>query len=356
VTQQGQLLAGILKNGARALAGYAVAEAATGDAEARDNRPQPSFDGWKDLLATRVEDLSVAVSTALPGLFVQQVLWTQAALKARGVSSGFLRARLEALKHVLMEQLSGDLAPLATAPIDRALRELDGEPAELTPRLSAGTAEEQLAARYLVAILEGNRREAVRLILDAAGAGQSVTELYLQVLQPAQEELGRMWVLGEINVAEEHFATTTTRLVMAQLHAKAHCGPANGKTIVAATVAGNQHDLGIQMVADLFESGGWRAIQLGANVPNEDLAQAVEFYEADLVALAFSMPGQLPTLKDAIAAVRGSHLGTRIKIIAGGCRLPDIAEIISSYGADGFAADALEAVALGNALVGLQAV
>ena len=82
--------------------------------------------------------------------------------------------------------------------------------------------------------------------------------------------------------------------------------PRNGRTIVAATVAGNQHDLGIQMVADLFEANGWRAIQLGANVPSEDLAQTVEFYDADLVALAFSMLGQLPALSDAIAAVRKS--------------------------------------------------
>jgi MerR family transcriptional regulator, light-induced transcriptional regulator len=162
-----------------------------------------------------------------------------------------------------------------------------------------------------------------------------------------------MWVLGEINVAEEHFATATTRLVMAQLQARTLGRPANGKTVVAAAVAGNQHDLGIQMVADLFEAGGWRAIQLGANVPGEDLAQAVEFYNADLVALAFAMPNQLPALKDAISAIRASQFGTRVKIIVGGSLMPDATEIVKACGADGFANDALDAISLGNAMVGL---
>ncbi len=47
--------------------------------------------------------------------------------------------------------------------------------------------------------------------------GRSVGELYLNVLLPAQAELGRMWLAGEINVAEEHFASQATRMVMAQL-------------------------------------------------------------------------------------------------------------------------------------------
>ncbi len=355
MTQSAQALANILKNGARAFAGFAAAEAETIGAPVAADASARHFDGWQDLLAARLEDLSAAVATARPELFGQQVLWTATALKARGVHPESLRARLEALQRILTEQIPGDLAPLATMPIDRSLAALDGEPVGLTPRLSADTPEEQLASRYLVAILEGNRREASRLILEAAGVGQSVEQLYLRVLQPAQEELGRMWVLGEINVAEEHFATATTRFVMAQLHARQLCRSANGKTLLAAAVAGNQHDLGIQMVADLLESNGWRAILLAANVPNEDLAEAVEFYDADLVALAFSMPGQLPALKDAIAAIRGSQLGSRVKIIVGGCRLPDAAQIVKSFGADGFATDALQAVALANELVRVQA-
>ena len=148
-----------------------------------------------------------------------------------------------------------------------------------------------------------------------------------------------MWLLGEINVAEEHFATTTTRLVMAQLHAREVCGPSNGKTLVAAAVAGNQHDLGIQVVADLFEMDGWRVIQLGSNVPADDLAQAVEFYDADLVALSVSLATQLTALEETIDIVRKNKRGVDVKILAGGCGMMGIAELARSKGADDFASE-----------------
>ena len=104
--------------------------------------------------------------------------------------------------HSLAEQIPVELASPAIACIDRALAEFDGEPACLALRLTANTSDQRLAAKYLVAILDGDRREASRLILDAAQNGQDLPNLYLQVLQAAQE-FGGMWLLGEINVAEE---------------------------------------------------------------------------------------------------------------------------------------------------------
>jgi methanogenic corrinoid protein MtbC1 len=224
----------------------------------------------------------------------------------------------------------------------------------LTPRLTVETPNGQLAAKYLVAVLEGDRRKASHLILQAAGEGRTATDLCLNVLQPAQEELGRMWVLGEINVAEEHSATATTRLVVAQLHAREECRPANGKTIVAASVAGNQHDLGIQFIADLFERDGWRVIQLGSNVPTEDLAQAVEFFQADLVTISVSLATQLPTMQRAIAAIRAGGRGGIVKILVGGSGMRANGGTALSLGADGFAANGMEALERGRELAGLD--
>jgi methanogenic corrinoid protein MtbC1 len=351
--QPEQVLASILRNGARALAGYAASEKPPLNAEAAQAGAPAQFGGWQNVLAARLEELAVALSTGRPDFFIEQVRWTQTALAARNISPALFRGRLEDLRRVLAKQVSADLAPLAIALIDRGLAGLDGQPTGLMPRLTVDTPEQRLAAKYLVAVLEGDRREASRLILKAVDDGQSVSQVYLHVLQPAQEELGGMWVLGEINVAEEHFATATTKLVMAQLLGRSICGPGNGKTMVAAAVAGNQHDLGIQMVADLFEMDGWRAIQLGANVPAQDLGQAVEFYNADLVALSVSLGTQLPMLKEAISWVRGSQRGKIVKILVGGCGSSTFSETSKSWGADGFAANALDAVRMGNSLVGL---
>ena len=92
---------------------------------------------------------------------------------ARDIPPGALRARLGALRQVFDEQLPADLAPLAKGYVDRALAEFDGEPAGLNRRLTAETPAERLAATYLLAILEGDRRKALGLILQAADMGEN---------------------------------------------------------------------------------------------------------------------------------------------------------------------------------------
>ena len=67
---------------------------------------------------------------------------------------------------------------------------------------------------------------------------------------------------------------------------------------------GNQHDIGLQVVADFFEMDGWKVIHLGSDMPIPDLVQAVESYQPDLLALSVSLHAQLVTLTETIQAVR----------------------------------------------------
>jgi methanogenic corrinoid protein MtbC1 len=160
-----------------------------------------------------------------------------------------------------------------------------------------------------------------------------------------------MWQDAEINVAEEHFATATTRAVMAQLRGRAQPQPANGKTLVTSAVTGNQHDLGLQAVSDFFELDGWRVIPLGCDMPIRDLVEAVGFYQADLLGLSVCLHSQLTTLQQTIAAVRQSERGATVKIVVGGRGLSGAGDLAAELGADGYAAGPVEAVALGTALV-----
>ena len=162
-----------------------------------------------------------------------------------------------------------------------------------------------------------------------------------------------MWLTGEIRVAEEHFASQTTRMVMGQLLSLASFQPPNGKSVLAAAVAGNQHDIGLQAVADFFEMAGWRTIHLGADVPIDEVAQAVECFSVDLLALSAFLKVQIETVKSTIQAVRGGPRGDAVKILAGGVAFADSANLAIETGADGYAANADEAVRLGGELFDL---
>ena len=85
-------------------------------------------------------------------------------------------------------------------------------------------------------------------------------------------------------------------------------------------------------------------------MPIEDLAQAVEFFHADLVAISVSLATQLPTMQEAIAAIRAGGRGG----IWSTCRgMKGNGETALSLGADGFAANVMEALTRGRELVGL---
>ncbi len=209
-----------------------------------------------------------------------------------------------------------------------------------------------MALKYIGACLEGDTKRAIGFVMDAASEGMSLATIYLEVLLPAEREIGRMWHGAEASVAEERVVSETTRRLMAILSYENSPSDTMGKTVLAAAVASNAHDIGIRAVADLFEVAGWRVISLGANVPPADVASASKFFEADLVVLAATLTTQLKQLQATIEAIRGVR-GDAVKILVGGNVFSDAPELWKELGADAHASGVEEAVEAGTQALGL---
>jgi MerR family transcriptional regulator, light-induced transcriptional regulator len=350
-----QFLYWILVKSGGAFAGYAATELLQRSESAGERLGPDPFTAWQGLLAGRVDDLAAAAAVDRVSLFVSQTQWAKAVLEARGIPAAHFRIALESLRAVLAEHLPEEVRPLAAGYVDQALTALDESPMQIATPLAADGPDGRLAAAYILAILEGDRRRAADMVLGEARRGRSAADIYLHILRPVQEEIGRMWVANEINVAEEHFASATTKRLLAQLSQLATYKPRNGRSMLAAAVAGNLHDLGVQMVADFFEMDGWRVIQLGADAPIPDLVQAVEGFRIDLLALSVARATQQETLRETIKAVRQGPRGLQVKVLVGGIAFANLGDLPLQLGADAYADDALEAVAIGNRLVGLSA-
>ena len=335
------------------LAGYAASDLLESQPDLKQALATQAFATWQVVLRNCVEELAAALAAGRPQFFAEYVGWMQSVLTARSVPSGALPSAVASLANVLAAELPSEAGTRVAGLLHEALRDLDRNVPETPSFLKADTPHGRLAAGYLLALLEGDRAKASRLILDAAQEGFSVSDLYLQVLLPVQQEVGRMWQADEINVAEGHFATSATSTILAQLRLRAPERQGNGKTLLAAAVAGNRHDIGLQMVADFFEMDGWRVIQLGSDMPIPDLSQAVEFYQPDLLALSVSLHTQLVTLTETIQAVRRGPRGAVMKILVGGLGLAEASDLVQEFGADAYAPNPNAAVALGNSLVGL---
>src|SRR5690242_10012120 len=97
----------------------------------------------------------------------------------------------------------------------------------------------ELSDRYLAAQLVGDRREALRLIIEEGlEQGVSVPRLQIEVIQAAQYEIGRLWQENAISVAQEHLATGISQLALAHLYEHLPRGESIGRRAVVACVEG----------------------------------------------------------------------------------------------------------------------
>lgn len=201
---------------------------------------------------------------------------------------------------------------------------------------------------YIGALREGDRRKALSAALNAVNAGLDIRDLYLDVFQPAMHEVGRLWEANQFTVAQEHLATAITQSVMAQLYAGCNEQRYLGRTMVATTIGGELHELGIRMVADFFELEGYDVYYLGVNVPVEDIVSMVNQRRAHLLGLSVTLGSHILQARTVIQAVRASPIGRTIKVMVGGQPFNRAPEVARSIGADFTAADARSAVRMAS--------
>lgn len=295
--------------------------------------------------------LAQALALDNPAVFVDYVAWAKVVLTQRKVLASDLAFHLECLAGVLREQLSADSGALAADYVGRAVCAMPAMPDDLPTFLHPGAPLAPLAHQYFEALRRGERHLASRLVLDAVAAGTPVKEIYLRVFQPAQHEIGRLWQTNRISVAQEHYCTAATQLIMSQLYSHIFATAKNGRNLIATCVSGDLHEIGVRMVTDFFELEGWSTFYLGANTPHASVIDAIKERRADVLAVSATISYHVDAVADLIRAVRRDPQTKHVKILAGGYPFNRDPSLWRKVGADGTAADAQQAILLAHQLV-----
>ncbi|MBT8442812.1 MAG: cobalamin-dependent protein [Gammaproteobacteria bacterium] len=355
MTHASPFVAELLERGAAGFAGYATDLLLERD-DGIEQRYQPdAFGTWKAHLTQRIVELAAAVAVGEHRLFVARLKWSRKAFEARGNDVADLQASLLALRGVMGQNMPKDAGEECIEYIDAALSALDNEPPALDQSaLDPAAPNDRIALRYLQQVLEGNVAGAIDTVKNAARSGLSAAEVYLDVLLPAQREIGRLWHLGDITIPEEHLVTATTQRAMSVVsNAAADVAP-NGKTMVAAAVAGNAHDVGLRAVADLFQLQGWRAIFVGSDIPSGELPNSLTYFEADVLLLSATLSTQIQKVAETIRVIR-DRCERDVKIIVGGAAFDEAPDLWRRVGSDGYSQTIDGAIELGSRLVGIRA-
>ncbi|MES9930882.1 MAG: cobalamin-dependent protein [Candidatus Thiodiazotropha sp. 6PDIVS] len=308
----------------------------------------PSNDRLK--LVFDLEMLLTFLATALrynsSSLFSEYSIWTQHLLVSAGGNADDFTACLVAIEAELVECGRGDWVARAQRCLDTARVELDSALPADESFLSEDNPHRLLAGNFLQTCLEMKRPQALKIVHDAANDGISIQEIYSYVITPALRELGRLWHNNKITVAQEHYCTAVVQMIMAQLFPSIFGHEQKLGTLVSSCVAGELHEVGARMLTDLFEVAGWDTIYLGADVPDESVIDVLIQHDADILAISATIAVRLNAVADLIQAVRENPASATIKIMVGGAAFNADPRLWKRLGADGWASDPDEAIAL----------
>jgi MerR family transcriptional regulator, light-induced transcriptional regulator len=293
--------------------------------------------------------LAEALEAGDPSLFTDYLAWVKALFAGLKFSEAVLPATLEYTGLALAERFPDEVAAPALDIIRIGLESLPDAPVTLPSHIDGETPLDRLAQAYLGALLAGDRSSASRKILEAVEQGTPVRDIYLRVFQPGQRELGRLWQTNQITVAQEHYCTAATQLIMSQLYPHIFATARKGLRLVATCVGGELHEIGARMVADFFEMDGWDTYFLGANTPTESVLQDVKERRVDVLAISCTMTFHLERVRDLISALRASGLPARV--LVGGYPFNIAPGLWEKIGADGYAPNAQEAIVVAERLI-----
>ncbi|MET0837963.1 MAG: B12-binding domain-containing protein, partial [Marmoricola sp.] len=214
-----------------------------------------------------LEALDCALTMDAPELLADQLRWQRVRLESAGADFG---------PDDVARSIRTTLAPHLDEAGRRAVEEIQnaaavlsesGEVADSVVGLGEGRAHD-----YLRAALGGRRDEAIGIIRDAMLDDTDVADIMLDILAPAQVELGRLWERGDISIAHEHYTTAITQLSLSLLYPRLLLNRTLlGRGLVATSVGSEAHEVGIRMISDLLEQAGWRTSYLGADLPHAEI-------------------------------------------------------------------------------------
>lgn len=219
------------------------------------------------------------------------------------------------------------------------------------PSIKTERVEDGLRGQIRLAVIRGEKEKMSGLIGEALKSGEPPLEIVNKALVPGIEEVGELYDKQQYFLPQLMLAAETMkegfRFIRPLLTREA--GTAKG-IIVMATVEGDIHDIGKNIVSALLENYGFQVVDLGKDVPARHIVAEAIKRKADIIGLSALMTTTMPRMGEVIDSVRAEGLKT--KVMVGGAVLTQ--EYADRIGADAYARDAREAVAKAKSLLKLN--
>ena len=207
----------------------------------------------------------------------------------------------------------------------------------------------EMQDKLKTAVLKGNRNGIVKITKEALESGEKPAELLNQVLLPAINQVGEFFDQGKYFLPQLIASAEAMKNSIEVLEPLLQTGGTGEEmpVVVIATVEGDIHDIGKNLVALMLKNHGFHVIDLGKDVPQAKILETAKEHHAEFIALSALMTTTMQRMREIVAAAKEE--GITAKIIIGGAVITQ--EYADEIGADGYSKDAAECVKLVDRLL-----
>lgn len=196
-------------------------------------------------------------------------------------------------------------------------------------------------ANIRACVEQGEKEAIIDLVKKALADGIDPLDLTKKGLSEAMNVVGDKFGSGKLFLPQVMLAAETMQAAFNTIKEIIPASESLDKgTVVVATVKGDIHDLGKNIVAALLENNGYKIVDLGKDVDPEVIVQAIKDNKAALVGICSLMTTTMPQIDNTVAAIRAAGLNT--KVMVGGAVVSQ--EYADQAGADIYAKDGIAAV------------
>jgi len=201
------------------------------------------------------------------------------------------------------------------------------------------------------AVVAGKHKDIEALVKRAIDDRIAPNRIIDEALIPAMDVVGKEFSLGNVFVPEMLVSAVTMKKgldVVKPLLTADQSEPRG--TIIMTTVKGDLHDIGKNLVTMMLEGAGFKVVDLGVDLSVEKLIEQVKAIKPQVLGLSALLTTTMPEMKRVIEELQVQGLRKSVKVMVGGA--PVDKAFAQKIGADGYGANAAEAVELARRLVG----
>ncbi len=201
-------------------------------------------------------------------------------------------------------------------------------------------------------VLKGNRKQIKDHTKAAIENGAEASYILNEMLLPAINEVGELFDKGKYFLPQLIASAEAMKLAIECLEPFLMAGQQSAEmpVVVIATVEGDIHDIGKNLVAMMLKNYGFQVVDLGKDVPREVIVEEAMKRDAKIIALSALMTTTMQEMKRVIEYAR--EMGSPAKIMIGGAVITE--DYAKEIGADGYSKDAAEAVKVAKKLLNME--